>query len=379
MTNRASVVVTTINDGSFLDKYANQIVQEQALDTVEIIVIPDRKTPAQIFERCEVLEKRGIRISRPTLEEQDAFIKKLNLSHIIPHNSDNRRNIGFLMALENGCDFLISIDDDNFCRDDEPFFAEHAIVCQPEIEFDSVNTSNGWFNICDLMVVEPSNTYPRGFPYYARYQPSEIKVSQESGSVHLNAGLWLGDPDLDAITWLAMRPRSQSFKGASTVLGRDTWSPINTQNTALNREAIVAYYFLRMGYPMAGMQIDRYGDIFSGYFSQACVRHLGFRIRVGTPIANHMRNSHNYLRDLTNELACIWLIEDLSAWLREVNLDGTTYASSYLSLASALDDAAEEFSGFIWNDSTRGYVHQMAYCMRAWVKAVKTIEGTANV
>lgn len=37
-------------------------------------------------------------------------------------------------------------------------------------------------------------------------------------------------------------------------------------------------------YNSAGAPIDRLDDIFSGYLCQACVRHLGDRIRVGTPI-----------------------------------------------------------------------------------------------
>src|SRR3712207_9514532 len=81
-----------------------------------------------------------------------------------------------------------------------------------------------------------------------------------------------------AITWLGAPVRSRSFKphnGGSIFLGDDTWSPINTQNTGLHRDLTVTYYFVRMGYPLAGLPIDRYGDIFSGYLSQACVKHMG--------------------------------------------------------------------------------------------------------
>ena len=376
MSHRCALIVTTIGDGSFLQAYADQIMSEGFVDLCEVIVIPDRKTKPQVFEQCKQLKKQGIRIECPTLEEQNVFLKKLgDIYRIIPYNSDNRRNIGFLMAMEKRCDFIISIDDDNYCRPREPFFREHAIVCQEEVELEAVHSSNGWFNICDLMVVEPPNVYPRGFPYHARSQASKLEFIHERGKVHLNAGLWLRDPDLDAITWLANPAQAISFPGQSVLLGQNTWSPINTQNTALYRGAVAAYYFVRMGYPIDGMRIDRYGDIFSGYFCQACVRHLGYRVRVGTPVVDHIRNTHNYLRDLTYELGCIWLIEDITAWLKEVGLEGNTYAQAYLSLADALEDAVARFSGFIWNDLTRGYFHQMAYCMRTWVKAVRTVGG----
>jgi hypothetical protein len=128
-----------------------------------------------------------------------------------------------------------------------------------------------------------------------------------------------------------------------------------------------------MGYPLAGMPIDRYGDIVSGYFSQACCRHLGNKIRVGTPVVEHRRNSHNYMRDAANELACIWVLEDILQWLPEVRLQGGDYCESYASLAALLEDAVESFSGSIWNDATRGYFHQMAYCMRQWIAACRQL------
>lgn len=125
-----------------------------------------------------------------------------------------------------------------------------------------------------------------------------------------------------------------------------------------------------------GMPIDRDGDIFSGYFVQACAKHLGYGIRVGTPVSNHIRNSHNYMKDLTYELACIWILEDVTRWLCEVKLQGSSYAETYLCLANMIEDQAEKFSGFIWNDATRGYFYYIAYCMREWVKAVKSLRYT---
>ena len=73
--------------------------------------------------------------------------------------------------------------------------------------------------------------------------------------------------------------RASCMRGDSVFLGNRAWSPINTQNTAIHRDVIVSYYFVRMGYPLGGMAIDRFGDIVSGYFSQACVRHLASATR----------------------------------------------------------------------------------------------------
>jgi len=366
-----SIVLTTINGGDVLDGYCLQAEKEGLREQLHTIVIPDRKSPPTLFDTCRALARRGFDIVCPTLPEQETFLSKVGaIGRLIPYNSDNRRNVGFLMALEKGCDLLISIDDDNYCMGGKDVFSTYAVVCGEPVTMPAVHSVSGWFNLCDFLQVEPAYTvYPRGFPYHKRHQPSPLARGEETGLVRLNAGLWLNEPDMDAITWLGAPVRAKAFLGGSLLLGQDTWTPINTQNTSLHCDLIVAYYFVRMGYPLTGMPIDRYGDIYSGYLLQACVRHFGHRIRVGTPVTDHRRNAHNYMRDLVGELACILTLEEFTEWLPGVRLSGTDYSTTYLSLADAIDDQIERFSGTIWTDATRGYFHQMTYCMRQWVKA----------
>jgi hypothetical protein len=358
-----------------LEAFSKQAEAERIQDRLSLIVIPDRKTPKALYERCNELSGRGFRVACPTLSEQDTLLKKSGFgSRLVPFDSDNRRNLGFLMALNQGCDVLISLDDDNYCTGADAFFEEHAVVNRDEFAATAVQTSTGWFNICELLEICPAvDVYPRGFPYKERFRKPAVCRSAERGTVRLNAGLWLAEPDLDAITWLAMPVRAKAMRGDSILLGGDTWSPINTQNTAVHRDVISCFYFVRMGFTIGGMPIERYGDIFSGYFCQACVRRCGHRIRVGTPVVLHKRNSHNYLRDATHELACIWLLEDLTQWLREADLSGSNYPDAYLSLADALEEQVERFTGFIWTDSARAYFHHMAYCMRQWVAACRLL------
>jgi hypothetical protein len=373
-TPRVEVVVTTINDGSFLETYAQAIRAENAQDHAALVVIPDLKSPPELYARCREMNALGIRVECPTVPEQDAFLTRLGgIQRLIPYNSDNRRNAGYLMALERGADIVVSVDDDNLPRADSGFFQHHEQVGQVASE-EAVNSSDGWYNICDLLDVQPPTTYPRGFPYHRRHQAPQLSCRVEEGEVHVNAGLWLGHPDVDAIDCLASPVHAASFRGRSVLLGRDTWSPINSQNTAVARAAMAAYYFFKMGHPVLGqLAFERYGDIFSGYFVQACARHLGKRIRVGTPVVDHIRNSHDYMRDLGGELAGIWMLEELTDWLMEVRLQGGDYRTAYLCLADLLEDAVEGFKGQVWNDSARAYFHAMAYNMRAWVNAVAAV------
>ncbi len=374
----AALVLTTISDPVLLEQYYSNFVEFGHLEAASVFVIPDRKTPAKAFETCVGLRARGLRVSCPPLEEQDAFLKRVGMPpESVPYNSDNRRNVAFLMALEQAPDLLISIDDDNFCRSGEDFISEHSVVCGGDAEHTVVESSTGYLNACSLLEFEqPLPIYPRGFPYYARHKKEEVRSSRERVPVHINAGLWLRDPDIDGITWLVSGSKARLFRGPSIVLGTSTWSPVNSQNTALRGEAIPSYYYIRMGYNIGGLDIDRFGDIFSGYFAEACAKHLGGYVRMGTPVADHIRNSHNYMKDAAREWSCIQLLEDLLPWLREVKLSGKTYRETYRALSEALDGVVERFTGSIWTQSSRGFFHETAHYMRLWLKACETITGS---
>jgi hypothetical protein len=151
------------------------------------------------------------------------------------------------------------------------------------------------------------------------------------------------------------------------------WSPVNTQNTALTRDAALTYYYVRMGFPLRGLTIDRFGDILSGYLSQKCVKHLGHAVRVGTPVLDHRRTPHNLFKDLYHEMAGIVLIEELIPWLREVRLEGGSYLEAYESLASRIAEVAPKFTGFIWDDGGREFLTDLAASMTVWSRLVRSI------
>lgn len=376
----AALVLTTIFDPVILDVYRRNLEHFGHLDDVEVIVIPDRKTPGAAFETCAGQERRGLKVTCPTLEQQDCYLRQIGLDPgLIPYNSDNRRNVGFLMALQHQPDFLISIDDDNYCTDGEDYFGAHADALCNQREHTIARSETKFLNICDLLEIDSAPVYPRGYPYYGRHQKIAPHTFKGSANVMINAGLWLHDTDVDAMTWLSLRPSVRSFKNESLVLDADTWSPVNSQNTALRRELIPAYYFIRMGYPIGGAIVDRYGDIFSGYFALACAKHLGGTARFGTPVADHRRNSHNYLKDASAEWPAILMLEDVLAWLADAQLSGSTCAETYLSLSHGLEEAVEKFHGPAWTDASRGYFHQMAYLMRVWISACRTLDALETV
>ena len=374
-----AIVVTSIFEPAFLGGYVEDMLGCDDPQKVSLFIIPDRKTPRDVVKAAAAACEAGADVRCPSPEVQAAFLHKLALPEdFIPWDSDNRRNVGFLMALDAGCEVIVSIDDDNFVRSDSSFVAGHQVVGH-EAADPVVVSSDGWFNICTLMDTEPADVeiFPRGFPYFARRRQRDVRrtIATRPAPVAVNAGLWLDDPDVDAVSRLAMSPRTTALRSEPVILGQDVWSPINTQNTALTREAMAAYYYVCMGYSVEGLNIDRFGDILSGYFVQKCAKHLGHAVRVGTPLADHRRTPHDLLKDLYHEVGGMVLIEDLVPWLVEERLDGSTFVEAYACLAEAIEAASAQFAGFVWDQGGRDFLVSTARAMKVWLGAARSCQG----
>ena len=342
---KAAIVVTSINDCTeLLSGYLANFAKYGR--EAKIYLIPDKKTPSQKVHS-------GIEV--PCIDRQIEFLRKVKFFPLdIPFNSDNRRNVGYLMAVADGAEMVVSIDDDNYCPKDADFIAEHATSMR---EYSRVrSTTGGWHNNC-WQLLDLESRYPRGFPYFAR-RPSYLtrEILQEN-IVRINAGMWIGDPDFDAMTWLHRPCTATVFKG-NAVLALDTWCPINSQNTAVHHDLMPAYYFIRMVPPS-----DRFGDIFQGYFALKVAKHMGWTARFGSPVVTHRRNSHVYLKDVQKEIGPIMMLEELLPKLIEHKLTGTTVHEAYLSLADFIEAQGSEF----YSDTAR--------LMRQWAETCRRIDG----
>lgn len=382
MARKTDIVVTTIFEPAWLTGYLDNLRVHERVEEVTLRIVCDRKTPASVYAAAEEARVAGFTVDCPTLDEQQAYLRKIGVpDDFVPWNTDNRRNIGFLRAWESGADVLISIDDDNYCLENSDFVGEHHVVGTRAGAVASTRLAAGapWFNICSLLgTTVAAPVYARGHPYAARghqyqAQPATMPVNEGGRIVSINAGLWLDDPDVDALTRLAVAPRARSAQSSAVVLAPETWSPINTQNTALIRDAIPAYYYVRMGFPLQGLKIDRFGDILSGYFVQKCAKHLNHTVRLGSPVAEHRRTPHNLFKDLYHELAGIVLIEDLLPWLQDIKLQGCNYAEAYMSLADALEANAARFKGFVWDEGGREFLIDTAQAMRTWLSTIQRL------
>src|SRR4051812_26203117 len=96
-----ALVVTTIFPPAFLEGYLQQVREHGREHPVRLIVIIDPKPPPGVAEACPAARQAGLRVDSPPLDEQTAFLSRLGVpGDWIPFDTDNRRNVGYLMALD---------------------------------------------------------------------------------------------------------------------------------------------------------------------------------------------------------------------------------------------------------------------------------------
>ncbi|HDY87143.1 MAG TPA: hypothetical protein ENH82_03385 [bacterium] len=209
----------------------------------EFIVVGDIKTPHREYEKLNCIYLRP--------DEQAKKYKKL--SKLIGWNTIQRRNIGFIEAYNMGANIIASVDDDNIPYDS---WGENVYVGE-EIECDMFEPQLSVFD--PLAVTNLNNLWHRGFPI--EYIEKRNLVSYEGKvkrMVRVQADLWDGDPDIDAIARL-----SKNVIGKIAVIEpycSNRISPFNSQNTFFAREVIPYYAVL----PFVG----RMDDIWGGYILQ---------------------------------------------------------------------------------------------------------------
>jgi hypothetical protein len=375
------IVVTTISDGAFVDTYRSAAGSYPSSQDISMYVIGDVNTPPECQRRIEQARDHGILVKYIDVPEQEQFLRPFpKMARLIPLRSDQRRNIGFLMALHDHCDVLISVDDDNFPSFESPFFEHHAVVGTDQT-FVSTRSRNHWFNTASLLEVSDGSghactIYPRGYPHSRRFNDaSSVDGESVAGRVAVNVGLWTGDPDVDAATRLVTTCTSRASNQRRYMLGSHQRAPINSQNTSLLWHAIPAYYFVLMRQDIAGMQMDRFGDIFSGYFLQLCVEATGHRICLGPPYVHQDRNVHNILRDLRLEVPGMMLIEAMTDFLEEALPRATSYSEAYLCLADRLLEWSQKQQGDLWTSSTRQFFIALNGAMREWIATCVSLAG----
>lgn len=360
---KTAIVTTTIYVPQAIEKYArNARFYGHDPEDVFFVVTGDKKTPAETAEFCASVSRGGFRCHYLGVQDQEAYLAERfpELWNHLPFNSIQRRNISLLKAWEEGAETIITIDDDNWMLNHD-FVRLHNIVGQrPELP--AFETSSGWFNVCSLLE-EAHGTpfYHRGYPREERWNEASVfsSVAPVTRRVSVNAGLWLDDPDIDAMTRLERPIVVRGMKEGAPArfsLQPGTWSPFNSQNTALMRDVIPAYFL--------SPYVGRYDDIWPSYLVVRIAEHLGDVISYGLPLLRQKRNEHVLWKDLDNERVGMLLTGQLCSILRGIELKGTTYHDCYGELVRELPRAWQPEAK--WTDAMKAAREGWIEGMTVW-------------
>lgn len=278
------IVTTTINAPTeALIKFSKKLGWQ-------LLVVGDLKTPHNEFKNinCEYLSP----------EYQEKSYPKL--SKIIGWNSIQRRNIGFIEAYNRGAEIIASVDDDNIPYDD---WGNNVLV-NSSIECDIYEHKSGVFD--PLCVTEHSMLWHRGFPLELIEEKNKVNfLGKFERKVLVQADLWDGDPDIDAIARIIFKPDIE-FTKLRNPYGCTGFSPFNSQNTFLSREIFPLYSVL----PFIGRMDDIWASyIVQFYFPNSVIynRPSVFQARNPQDLISNLenevfgyRNTHKFLNDISN-------------------------------------------------------------------------------
>jgi hypothetical protein len=357
---KTSIVTTTINIPVLLTKYA-QNAKFYGHRDVEFIVIGDRKSPSGTAEFCEQIGREYYPCEYLDIPAQQKYLERNpKLWQHLLFDSIQRRNIGILMAYEHESDVVITIDDDNFVMDQD-FTGIHGAVGSVK-PMQAYGSTTGFFNVCSVLDVDDGvRFYHRGFPQKQRWRESSGFISRYpiERKVVVNAGLWLDNPDIDALTRIERQPVVRGYKPGfegNFALVPGTWSPFNSQNTALAREVLPAYFL--------SPYIGRYDDIWASYIVQRIAEHLGDVVSFGNPLVRQERNPHDLWKDLDAERNGMILTDEFCEALRAVSLRANSYAECFGELASQLPQLWKE--GPKWTQSQKEWRSQLIQGLEIW-------------
>lgn len=233
------IVTTTINSPTEATiKYSEK--QEWKL-----IVVGDTSTPHDLYRK----DVNCIYLSPET--QSEAYP---DLSESIGWKTIQRRNIGLVEAYRRGADVVATVDDDNIPYDS---WGEDLLVGR-EIEVDLYDCEVPFFD--PLSVTNHSYLWHRGYPLQLLQERHKVNYAGKTKRhVLVQADLWDGDPDIDAMARLTHKPLVKFDTDQPYCSNKP--SPFNSQNTFLHRSVLPYYAVL----PFVG----RMDDIWGGYLTQS--------------------------------------------------------------------------------------------------------------
>jgi hypothetical protein len=241
----------------------------------QLIVVGDKKTPHNFYKKI----KNIIYLSP---EDQIKIDKKL--SDLIGWNCIQRRNFGYILAYKLGAELIATVDDDNIPLKNWG----KKIFLENKISVDYFCTSSISFDPLSIFKNKPK-IWHRGFPIQLLQKKKKIYKRKITTTFDIQANLWNGHPDIDAINRMTLENNEYNFKIKKSYTSNKI-APFNSQNTIIKREVIPNYFL----YPFIG----RMDDIWASFYVQS----IGKKVLFSEPTVRQVRNPHNLYSDYKKEV-----------------------------------------------------------------------------
>lgn len=205
-----------------------------------------------------------------------------------PQRHYARKNIGYLLAIQNGAEIIVETDDDNAPR--ESFWNER-VRRQAVPGVQGAGWVNGYAYFSDLRI------WPRGLPLDAVQSdaPPLEQLSRELFDCPIQQGLVDDNPDVDAIYRLVLPLPVQFRRDRRIAFANGTWCPFNSQNTTWWADAFPLLY-------LPAYCSFRMTDIWRSFVAQRIAWANHWSILLTEPTVRQERNDHNLLRDFQDEV-----------------------------------------------------------------------------
>jgi len=362
---KISIVTTSIHGPQFIQEYCKNLKEHNHEEEINFIVIGDNKTPE---DKWKIDFDYSVKFWSLYHQKEWFNSNKIeNLVRFFPENNPRRRNFGYIQALLNNPDIIISIDDDNL--PDGDWLSGH-INALKSTHLESIS-SNNIINPCEILDTN-HKIFSRGYPI------SEISIASFGYSPKrkifkepvVNLGLWSKSPDVDCLLNLVY-PDIES-KGIEVGLPRNfstnQYLPLNTQNISFKREIAPIFWNVYMK-DLFGLPFDRYDDIWNGLFINKICNHLGLPISFGDPISIHDRNVHNLIKDLQIEYIGILLNSKLWKYVMNLQLKESDIIGSYLELSNFI--VKQEI---FFNSELKKYFKELGESMKLWILILEKLK-----
>jgi hypothetical protein len=276
---KITIVITTINPPTEATLRFCDITDSK--DGFNLVIVGDTKTP---HDKYRELEHNFKNVTYLDPEQQDKLYPEL--SEVIGWKTIQRRNIGFVWAYDNGCDVLATVDDDNIPY---PNWGDNIYVGE-EVTYDGYEPMRSpYFD--PLSITKDNYVWHRGFPIQHLQVRHDVEYrGVQTKTCLVQANLWDGDPDIDAMARLTHKPCVR-YSDITGPYGSTAIAPFNSQNTFIAREVIPFYAVL----PFVG----RMDDIWGSYIVQA---HFPNAVVYDVATVFQDRNVQDLVTNLENEV-----------------------------------------------------------------------------